>query len=52
MSAIVSDRGGYDYSDGSLNASHVYLMPAILRILQDLIPSDAEKRIFELGDTT
>ena len=49
MSAIVSDRGGYDYSDGSLNASHVYLMPAILRILQDLIPSDAEKRIFELG---
>jgi 2-polyprenyl-3-methyl-5-hydroxy-6-metoxy-1,4-benzoquinol methylase len=49
VSASGSDRGGYDYSDGSLNASHAYLMPAVLRILQTLNSSDAEKRIFELG---
>ncbi|MGC3973860.1 MAG: class I SAM-dependent methyltransferase [Nitrospira sp.] len=49
MSAIVSDRGGYNYSDGGLNASHVYLMPAIIKILQDVLPSDADRRIFELG---
>lgn len=49
LNATVADREGYQYSDGSLNASHAYLMPAILRILQSSIAPESDKRIFELG---
>ena len=37
---------GYRYSDASLNASHEYLLPAVLQVLQSVSP---ENRVFELG---
>ncbi len=43
------DVSGYRYTDSALNDSHDYLMPAVLRLLDDQgFPTD-EKRIFELG---
>ncbi|WHZ21600.1 MAG: 3-demethylubiquinone-9 3-methyltransferase [Nitrospira sp.] len=49
MTATSSDCGGYDYSDAGLNASHVYLIPAVVKILSTLNSTKEEKRIFELG---
>lgn len=49
VNASVTDHQGYQYSDGNLNASHNYLMPAVLPILQSLSAPETDKRIFELG---
>lgn len=49
MSIPSSEQGGYDYPNEKLNASHVYLMPAVMNILHTLRSSEAGTRIFELG---
>jgi len=40
---------GYAYEDSELNASHGYLMPALLDILASIDLSHARRSLFELG---
>lgn len=49
MSETAVDISGYTYEDPELNASHDYLLPALLAELASLRLSPAEKRLFELG---
>jgi 2-polyprenyl-6-hydroxyphenyl methylase/3-demethylubiquinone-9 3-methyltransferase len=45
-----NDIDGYRYSDAELNASHAYLLPAILAELDRVAQADSsERRIFDLG---
>jgi 2-polyprenyl-3-methyl-5-hydroxy-6-metoxy-1,4-benzoquinol methylase len=44
-----ADISGYTYEDSELNASHDYLVPALLEELTSLGLSPAQKRLFELG---
>lgn len=49
MSETAVDISGYAYEDPELNASHDYLVPALLEELATLRLSPAHKRLFELG---
>lgn len=40
---------GYRYASGDLNQSHNILLPAVLRLLDELSLSVNDKRLFELG---
>ena len=44
-----SDITGYRYAESGLNLSHGYLLPAVLRLLDELSLPAAERRLFELG---
>lgn len=48
MDEKLLDIAGYTYNDASLNPSHLYLLPAVRQIL-DEIDFDGDRRIFELG---
>ncbi len=43
------DITGYRYAQESLNDSHRYLLPAVLRLLDGMNLSDPERRLFDLG---
>ncbi len=43
------DIAGYVHQDGELNASHEYLLPALMTILASLNLGERERRVFELG---
>jgi 2-polyprenyl-6-hydroxyphenyl methylase/3-demethylubiquinone-9 3-methyltransferase len=43
------DISGYRYSDADLNDSHAFLLPAVLRVLDDLDLPPNRRRMFELG---
>jgi len=45
---LASDSG-YNYADEKLNASHVYLIPAVLKVLQSLSLPKTKNQVFELG---
>ena len=49
MSETAVDISGYTYEDPELNASHDYLVPALLAELASLRRSTACTRLFELG---
>lgn len=49
MMETAADISGYTYEDSELNASHDYLVPALLEELTSLGLSPAQKRLFELG---
>lgn len=44
-----SDMSGYKYADASTNHSHGYLLPYLLSLLDELAPTPASRRVFELG---
>jgi 2-polyprenyl-6-hydroxyphenyl methylase/3-demethylubiquinone-9 3-methyltransferase len=39
----------YRYADAELNSSHVYLVPAMLRALEEAQPPSTSRRVFDLG---
>jgi 2-polyprenyl-6-hydroxyphenyl methylase/3-demethylubiquinone-9 3-methyltransferase len=43
------DISGYIYENGEQNASHEYLLPAVLEIIASLRIGPADPRLFELG---
>jgi 2-polyprenyl-6-hydroxyphenyl methylase/3-demethylubiquinone-9 3-methyltransferase len=49
MMETAVDISGYTYEDPELNASHDYLVPALLEELASLGLSPAQTRLFELG---
>ena len=49
MMETAVDISGYSYEDPELNASHDYLLPALLEELASLGLSPVHKRVFELG---
>lgn len=49
MTESAVDISGYTYTDADLNASHEYLLPAVLETLASLNLDPGRKRIFELG---
>ena len=49
MMETAADISGYAYEDPELNASHDYLVPALLEELAALRRSTDHKRVFELG---
>lgn len=49
MTESAVDISGYTYQDSELNASHEYLLPALMEALASLNLRQDQKRIFELG---
>ncbi|MBX3329767.1 MAG: class I SAM-dependent methyltransferase [Nitrospira sp.] len=49
MTGTVVDISGYTYEDSELNASHNYLVPSLLNILDSLPLPLGSRRVFELG---
>lgn len=43
------DISGYRYADGGHSYSHGYLLPTVLRMLNECGVQEGEKRLFELG---
>lgn len=49
MSSTQPSLSGYRYGDAETNASHRYLLPMVLRLVQDVLPQAKGARIFDLG---
>ena len=45
----VERKGGYRYDDADTNASHEYLLPKVVQVLDAISPAGGPRRIFDLG---